>query len=80
MSGTSRKPCRLLASTLIGIRPHGFEVQLREGNDNAEFSYRIVARRLGHEDARMERAPWADDDPNLYPEKTNEFSTMQQRG
>ena len=60
--------------------PDGFEVHLREGSDNAEFSYRIVAHRLGHEDARLERAPWADNDPNLYPEKANEFTTMQQGG
>ncbi len=59
---------------------HGFEVHLREGSDTAEFSYRIVALRLGHEDARMERAPWADNDPNLYPEKANELETMQQGG
>lgn len=49
-------------------------------SDTAESSYRIVALRLGHEDARMERAPWADYDPNLYPEKANATSTMQQGG
>ena len=45
-----------------------FEVHLREGEPNVEFSYRIVAKRLGYEDDRLERAPWADTDPNLYPE------------
>ncbi len=49
--------------------PTGFEVRLHDGNSDVEFSYRIVARRLGYEDSRLERAPWADDDPNLYPEK-----------
>jgi hypothetical protein len=42
-----------------------FEVRLRDGDPNTEFSYRIVGKRLGYEDHRMERAPWADDDPNL---------------
>lgn len=58
----------------------GFEVQLREGSDSAEFSYRIVATRLGYEDTRLERAPWADNDPNLYPEKANETMNGQQGG
>ena len=44
-----------------------FEVRLRDGDPNVEFSYRIVGKRLGYEDARLERAPWADDDPNLSP-------------
>jgi len=47
----------------------GFEVRLHDGDPNVEFSYRIVAKRLGYEDQRLERAPWADNDPNLYPEK-----------
>ena len=49
--------------------PAQFEVHLSNGNPNVEFSYRIVAKRLGFEGHRLERAPWADDDPNLYPEK-----------
>ena len=47
----------------------GFEVHLRDGDPSAEFSYRLVARRLGFENDRLERAPWADNDPNLFPEK-----------
>jgi hypothetical protein len=47
--------------------PAGFEVRLRAGDPGVEFSYRLVAVRRGYEDARLERAPWADDDPNLYP-------------
>lgn len=44
----------------------GFEVvELNGGRSNAEFSYRIVAKRLGMETLRLERAPWADDDPNI---------------
>jgi hypothetical protein len=37
--------------------PLGFEVALREGDPNAEFSYRVVAKRLGFEDKRLEPAP-----------------------
>ena len=44
-------------------------VELRNGRSAAEFSYRLVAKRLGHEHHRLEQAPWADNDPNLYPEK-----------
>ncbi len=44
----------------------GFEVRMRDGDPNAEFSYRLVALRRGFENRRLERAPWADDDPNLY--------------
>jgi hypothetical protein len=41
--------------------PLGFEVVFRGGNDrNAEFGYRVVAKRKGFESARLERAPWAD--------------------
>ena len=47
--------------------PLGFEVRLRAGDPGVEFSYRLVATRRGYEDTRLERAPWADDDPNLYP-------------
>jgi hypothetical protein len=49
--------------------PTGFEVHLRDGDPSVEFSYRIVAKRLGYEGARLEPALWADDDPNLYPER-----------
>ena len=44
-----------------------FEVHLREGDAAVEFSYRIVGKRLGYEDDRLERAPWADSDSHLYP-------------
>jgi hypothetical protein len=47
--------------------PAGFEVRSRAGDPGVEFSYRLVAARRGYEDTRLERAPWADDDPNLYP-------------
>ncbi len=58
----------------------GFEVHLRDGEANAEFSYRIVAQRLGYEETRLDRAPWADNDPNLYPEKANEAMQTPQGG
>jgi len=42
-----------------------FQVRLRAGDPNVEFSYRIVAKRLGNETRRLERAPWLDNDPSL---------------
>jgi hypothetical protein len=35
-------------------------VALKDGDPNAEFSYRVVAKRLGFEEKRLEPAPWAD--------------------
>jgi hypothetical protein len=43
--------------------PLGFSVALKDGDPNAEFSYRIVAKRLGFEGKRLEAAPWADHPP-----------------
>lgn len=43
----------------------GFDVVRRGGDKQVEFSYRVVARRKGFEARRLERAPWADDDPAL---------------
>jgi hypothetical protein len=40
--------------------PLGFTVALKDGDPNAEFSYRVVAKRLGFEEKRLEPAPWAD--------------------
>jgi hypothetical protein len=59
--------------------PTRFKVHLRDGDPDVEFSYRIVARRLGYEDARMEPAPWADDDPNLYSQKEDSLDTRDGR-
>ena len=56
----------------------GFVVRLRGGDPSAEFSYRVVAKRLGFEDDRLERMPWADNDPNLYPEKRLGAAALQQ--
>lgn len=47
-----------------------FQVRLREGDPTVEFSYRLVAKRRGFEEKRLERAPWADNDANLFPGKT----------
>jgi hypothetical protein len=58
----------------------GFEVHLRDGEADVEFSYRIVATRLGYEDARMERAPWADNDPHLFPELADDGTGEKQGG
>jgi hypothetical protein len=63
--------------------PTSFEVHLRDGDPNVEFSYRLVAKRLGYEDDRLEPAPWADSDPNLYPEQyalDNEGGGLQPQG
>ena len=41
--------------------PEGFDVVLHQGAErDAEFSFRLVARRLGFERERLKRAPWAD--------------------
>jgi hypothetical protein len=56
--------------------PTQFEVHLREGQSGVGFSYRIVARRLGYEDQRLEKIPWTDDDLELYPVKNGNM--MQQ--
>jgi hypothetical protein len=56
----------------------GFDVvELRNGRSNAEFSYRLVAKRRGHEQDRLQHAPWADEDPNLYPEKRDAWEAQQ---
>ena len=53
--------------------PAQFEVKARGTSDpSVEFSYRLVAKRLGYETDRLAPAPWADNDPNLYPEKQNQ--------
>lgn len=50
--------------------PSGFEVKVR-GSEivTTEFSFRIVAKRKGFENLRLERAPWADDDKNIQLKK-----------
>ena len=48
-----------------------------QGDGNVEFSYRLMAKRLGYESAMLERAPWADDDPNLYPEKLDAWEAAE---
>ena len=52
-------------------------VELRNGRSNAEFSYRLVAARRGYETRRLEHVPWAEDDPNLYPEKRSAWEAQQ---
>ena len=49
-----------------------------KGDADATFSYRLVARRLGYEGQPLERAPWADDDPNPYPEKRAEWEVQKE--
>jgi len=54
--------------------PKSFEVRLRakdnQGDANVKFAYRVVGKRRGFEQTRLEHAQWADDDPNLYPAKS----------
>ncbi len=54
----------------------GFVVQGRDGDEDVAFSYRIVAKRCGYEKLRLERSPWADIDPNLYPERREEWEAQ----
>jgi hypothetical protein len=39
---------------------NGFEVHARDGESDVEFSYRVVAKRKGHEDKRLEHMPAAE--------------------
>jgi hypothetical protein len=48
--------------------PTGFEVHLRDGEPDVEFSYRIVGKRLGYEEHRLELSPGVDD-ANLHLEQ-----------
>ncbi len=45
----------------------GFEVHLRGGDPKTEFSYRVVAKRLGFEGQRLERTSWGTDAAALHP-------------
>jgi hypothetical protein len=38
----------------------GFEVYARDGESDIDFSYRVVAKRKGHEDKRLEHMPVAE--------------------
>jgi hypothetical protein len=57
--------------------PEKFVVRVGRGDPDVQFGYRIVAKRLGYEGARLEPAPWADEDPNLYPEKREAWEELQ---
>jgi hypothetical protein len=60
--------------------PGTFEVRLGRGQENVEFSYRLVGKRRGFEQARLEQAAWADQDPNLTPEDGGEKVAAQETG
>jgi hypothetical protein len=53
--------------------PKSFEVRLRakdtQGDASVKFAYRIVGKRRGFEQTRLEHAQWADNDTNLFPVK-----------
>ena len=55
-----------------------FEVLLRDGDGSVEFSYRLVGKRLGYEDDRLERAPFADGDRHLFPDGPVNGATVTQ--
>ncbi len=49
----------------------GFDViELNNGTSNVSFSYRIVAKRKGYEDKRLDYCAAAENDSFLYPEKS----------
>jgi hypothetical protein len=50
---------------VAGRDPEAFVVRSDRSDIDVEFSYRVVATRRGHGGRRLERAPWADADPNL---------------
>ena len=54
-----------------------FEVRLRDGDSDVEFSYRIVAKRKGYENTRLEHNELADNDPNLDPSAPAKAGTSQ---
>ncbi|MDQ6867816.1 MAG: hypothetical protein M3178_05245 [Pseudomonadota bacterium] len=61
-------------AAVINKTATSFEVrELRNGSSDAAFSYRLVAKRKAYEQHRLEQAPDAADDPNLYPEKRSEW-------
>ena len=45
---------------VTGRTESGFEVRARDGEADVEFSYRVVAKRRGHEDKRLEHMPVAE--------------------
>ncbi len=57
----------------------GFDViELQNGNSNASFSYRLVAKRKGYETQRLPQTTLGMDDPNLYPELWQEIEKRHQ--
>jgi hypothetical protein len=75
---TFRETVRLDQPYHVFLQPYGpadlyvvrrstgtFEVRSHSGSEDIEFSYRIVGKRRGFEQHRLDRAPWADTDPNL---------------
>ena len=61
----------------------GFDVhELKGGRSNVSFSYRVVAKRRGYEEDRLEFAKSAVDDPTFYPEaaRAQEEMMMQRYG
>jgi hypothetical protein len=54
---------------VVNQTPTSFEViELRQGRSNAAFSYRIVAKRRGYEQNRLDHIAFFDADRNLFPE------------
>jgi hypothetical protein len=55
----------------------GFDViELNNGNSNVTFDYRVVAKRKGFENKRMEICPLGYTDPYLYPELNKEMPEL----
>jgi len=57
----------------------GFDVnELKGGNNNVQFSYRIIAKRKGYETQRLKATDVGMEDPNLYPELWQEIEKRNQ--
>ena len=59
--------------TYVKTGTHGFEVkELQGGSSSAGFAYRVVAKRRGFEDQRLDYCKAAEEDSFLYPEISRE--------
>ena len=58
--------------------PTEFVVQVRDGDPNVEFSYRLVAKRLEQENQRLELSPQSGNNASLYRAKEAQDKALQQ--
>ena len=55
-------------------------VELKGGTSNVPFSYRVVAKRKGFEDRRLDYTAAGKDDPYLYPEAAARLEKEREKG